>query len=292
MKKLGLLLILVGITGLAQVKGNKNIVTKTMQLDGLTHLEMGLYANVTIDQNARAQMTITADSNLQALIDTEVVDGKLKLSQLEWIQPSQRIKIIIGAPLLKFLEIGVNETVRLQNVNRDTLSLMALNGKIIVSGSANSVSLDAENGIIDASKLNVKEAVINIWGKGKAIVNATDLVKSKLDKAARLVFVQQPKEVKGDTNQVSKKEKQLFANAQYINIKIKNNSFKRNHFRVEGPKEDGSYFGYGFSMIPGASKKERWTIGTKIYSIDKSDNKTLLITVRAVDADETIKLFH
>ena len=93
MKKLGLLLILVGITGLAQVKGNKNIVTKTMQLDGLTHLEMGLYANVTIDQNARAQMTITADSNLQALIDTEVVDGKLKLSQLEWIQPSQRIKI-------------------------------------------------------------------------------------------------------------------------------------------------------------------------------------------------------
>jgi len=292
MKKLMGLLLLVGTTGLAQVKGNKEIVTKTIQIEGLTDLEMGLYANVIIDQNAESQMVITTDSNLQDLIDTEVVDGKLKLSQLEWIQPSQRIKVTIGAPTLKRLEVGINETVLLKNVDCDNIALMALNGKIIVSGTANSAGIGAENGMIDASNLNLKKAFVNIWGKGKAIVNATDLVESKLDKYARLEFVKEPLKVKGDVHKVSSTKKEAFAKAQYIDIKIKNNSWNRAQFVVKGPKADGSYFGYGFPMMPGAIKKERWTVGTKVYKVKKLGLKKLLVTITEKDKGRTIKLFE
>lgn len=291
MKKLTILLLLVGMTGLAQVKGNKEIITKTINVEGLTDLEMGIYANVVIDQSTVAQMTITTDSNLQDLIDTEVVDGRLVLSQLEWIQPSQRIKITIGAPDLERLEVGINEKVLLKNVDRDNIVLVALNGKIIAEGTVNSVSLDAESGDVDASKLEVKKAFVNIWGRGKAIVNASELVESKLDEDARLKLVQQPAKFKGDTNEVSEEEKVAFAKAEYINIKIKNNSFGRNHFVVKGPKRDGSYFGYGFPMMPGATKKERWTVGTKVYKVNSVGMRKLLITVTADDEDKTIKLF-
>ena len=39
----------------------------------------------------------------------------------------------------------------------------------------------------------------------------------------------------------------MFCWANKEHIKIKNNSFNRNHFAVKGPKKDGSYFGYGFN---------------------------------------------
>ncbi len=291
MKKVTLLLFLVGMTSVAQIKGNKNITTRTIDMQGLTAIEMGLYANVVIDQNATAEMTITTDSNIQELIDTEVVDGTLKLAQLEWIQPSKRIQITIGAPDLKRLQVGVNETVLFKNVDQNT-ALMALNGKIVVSGKADNVGIGAENGTINASKLEVKQATVNIWGNGKAIVNATELVDSTLDKNARLEFVQQPAKVRGDTNTVSREAKTAFAKATYIDIKIKNNSFNRNHFAVKGPKKDGSYFGYGFPMMPGATKKERWTVGTKIYKTNAIGLKKLLLTITAEDEGKTIKLFE
>ncbi|WP_299211319.1 DUF2807 domain-containing protein [uncultured Dokdonia sp.] len=291
MKKLTFILLLVGMTGVAQVKGNKNITTRTIDMQGLTAIEMGLYAQVVIDQNATAEMIITTDSNLQELIDTEVVDGILKLAQLEWIQPSQRIKITIGAPSLTRLQVGVNETVLLKNVDREAISLMALNGEIVAFGKANKVGIGAENGTVNASKLEVKQANVNIWGHGKAIVNATELVESTLDKNARLEFVQQPEKVIGETNTISEEAKTAFAKAKYIDIKIKNNSWNRNHFVVKGPKQDGSYFGYGFPMMPGTVKKERWTIGTKVYKVNKIGVKKLLVTITEKNEGETLELF-
>jgi len=291
MKKLTFILLLVGMTGVAQVKGNKNITTRTIDMQGLTAIEMGLYAQVVIDQNATAEMIITTDSNLQELIDTEVVDGILKLAQLEWIQPSQRIKITIGAPSLTRLQVGVNETLLLKNVDREAISLMALNGEIVAFGKANKVGIGAENGTVNASKLEVKQANVNIWGHGKAIVNATELVESTLDKNARLEFVQQPEKVIGETNTISEEAKTAFAKAKYIDIKIKNNSWNRNHFVVKGPKQDGSYFGYGFPMMPGTVKKERWTIGTKVYKVNKIRVKKLLVTITEKNEGETLELF-
>ncbi|RMB58509.1 hypothetical protein EAX61_09385 [Dokdonia sinensis] len=291
MKYITVLLVFVGMTSLAQVKGNKEITTTTIDTKGLVAIEMGLYANVTIDQRASNQMVITTDSNLQELIDKEIVDGVLKLTQLEWIQPSARIKITIGASNLERLQVGVNETVLLKNINKNTIDLMAINGKIIVSGKAFSVGISAENGTVDASKLEVEQATVNIWGNGKAIVNATDLVESKLDKDARLELVREPAKINGDTNTLSGDAKSTFAKARYINIKIKNNSFNRNHFSVKGPKQDRSYFVYGFPMMPGASKKERWTVGTKIYKVNSIGLKKHLLTITAADEGKTIKLF-
>ena len=52
MKKITLLLLLVGMTSMAQVKGNKVIETRNFNVDGVEHITINFYAKVTIDQSA------------------------------------------------------------------------------------------------------------------------------------------------------------------------------------------------------------------------------------------------
>ena len=68
-------------------------------------------------------------------------------------------------------------------------------------------------------------------------------------------------------------------------------SESRTHFVVKGPKVDGSYFGYGFPMMPGATKKERWTVGTKVYRINRLGLRKLLVEIKAEDEGQVVKLF-
>ncbi len=292
MKQITLVLLLVGITGIAQIKGNKNIETRTFSVVGLTDLEMGLYAKVEIDQAATEEISITTDSNLFNLIDYEVVDGTLKLSQKGWIQPSQDLIIKIGMPNMKRIQLDVHETMLLKNIEKEHISLMALNGTIVASGHVKSVGIGAENGTIDASKLNAKDAFLNIWGSGKAVVNASNLIESTLSSDARLEIIGTPKVLKGDTKKaIAKLSKQPTKPLKWVRFKIKNNSTNRNQFAVIGPKSDGSRFGYGFPMMPFATKKERWTTGTKIYKVNKVGLKSLLVTIKAEDEGKTVKLF-
>jgi len=80
-------------------------------------------------------------------------------------------------------------------------------------------------------------------------------------------------------------------NAEYITVKIKNNSWNRQSLEVKGPKKDGSYFGYGFPMMAGSTKKERWTVGTKVYKKTALGSRKLLLTIQKEDANKTVKLF-
>ncbi|TMM57207.1 hypothetical protein FEE95_12010 [Maribacter algarum] len=293
MKKLILLLLLVAATGLAQVKGNKDIQTRTFTTENLTDIEIGFYADIIIDHSAAEKMVITIDSNLFDLIDTEVVDGKLKLDQKEWIQASERIKIRIGAPNLKRIQQGTNDIVRITNVTSKNFSAMALNGEIVISGQVNSLGIGAENGIVDASKTKADEVFLNIWGHGKAIVNAFEFIDAKLSKDSKLELVSKPKKVRGNI------EKALANNSivsvesiRYIDFKIKNNSSNRNNFYVIGPKPDGRNFSYGFPMMPGKVRKEKWTTGTKIYKVNRIGLRKHLVTIMDKDEDKIVRLFN
>lgn len=293
MEKIALLLFFIGLSGSAQIQGNKNIQTRTFQIENLTDIEVGLYADLIIDASASEEMVITTDSNLFSFIDTEVVDGKLKLDQKEWIQSSQRIQIRIGAVKLKRIQQGTNDLIRVINLKAEYFSAMALNGEIVISGEANTLGLGAENGIVDAGNIKAKEVNLNIWGHGKAIVQATELLDAKLSKTAKLELIKRPKKIKGNieralaNNNPSDKE-----TVRYIDFKIKNNSFNRNNFYVIGPKPNGRNFSYGFPMMPGKIRKEKWTTGTKIYKVNRLGLRKLLVTITDSDEDKVVKLFN
>jgi len=291
MKKLGLLLMLISISSLAQVKGNKNIQTRSYEFHNLEVIKVDLNAKITIDQSLKEGMTIQMDENLFDKIDIEIVDGTLQLSQLKWIQPSQKIVIKIGAPRLKRVEQDTHGILLIINVNNESLNIMAPLGKVVVSGKTQQLSIGSENGEIDASKLIAENVRVNIWGRGKAKVYADNEVYSILKDDAKLELVNSPRKLKGDTKKALKKKKEDRLDLKWMNFKIKNNSWNRNQFVVVGPKKNGGRFSYGFAMMPGFSKKERWTTGTKVYKVNRLGLRKLLVTIKSEDEGKTIKLF-
>lgn len=292
MKKLMILLMLISISSLAQTKGNKKIEERFFKIQDVEVLMIDLNAKVTVDMSLEEGMTIATDENLFDKIDTEVIDGRLELGQLKWIQPSQKIIITIGAPKLKRIIQDTHGTLRVQNVNTTNLNIMAPLGKVIVSGKTDRLSLGIENGEIDASELKVINARVNIWGWGKAIVYTENELFAKLNEDAKLSIVNTPKKLKGDARKHYRKvKKESKKEIKWISFKIKNNSWNRNHFVVVGPKQNGGRFSYGFPMMPGLSKKERWTVGTKVYKVNKIGLRKLLVTITAEDEGKTVKLF-
>ncbi|MFY9242233.1 MAG: DUF2807 domain-containing protein [Polaribacter sp.] len=293
MKKLIIIALLINASIVAQVKGNKNIESRTFSVENLEDIKINLYAKIIIDYTAEEKMTIITDSNLFDKIDTEIVDGKLNLNQLEWIESSQKVIIKIGAPNLKRIETGTHETLQIVNVNSESLNIMAIVGKVVVSGKVDQLNIGAEIGEIDASNLIAENARVNIWGRGKVIINVENEVDSILKNDGKLVLTNEPLILKGDTKKaVTDSKNEWNSNIAWINFKIKNNSWNRNQFFVIGPKKDGSKFSYGFPMMPGYTRKENWSVGTKVYKVNSLGLRELLVEIKQEDKDKTLKLFE
>ncbi|WP_299436141.1 DUF2807 domain-containing protein [uncultured Aquimarina sp.] len=293
MKKLiNIVLLVVGFTATAQIKGNKEITTKTFDVTTIENIKINFYAQVIIDQSKEESLTITTDANLFDYIEKEVVDGTLHLNQKEWIQPSENAKIIIGAPNIKRVESGTHDITRIINLDNDYIQVIAPIGKIFIDGKTKELRIAAELAAIDASGLIAENARVDIWSRGSAKVNITNELDTKLSKDAKLSILNTPKTIKGDAKKIAiKKNKAKNPSANYIKFKIKNNSLTRNNFLVIGPKPDGSTFSYGFPMMPQTIRKENWTTGTKVYKVSTLGKRKLLITIKEEYKDLTVDLF-
>ncbi|WP_299336345.1 DUF2807 domain-containing protein [uncultured Psychroserpens sp.] len=298
MKKLTLILLFIGITGVAQIKGNGNIETRSFDVQDLEHIKINLYAKVTIDQSAAEGMSITTDSNLFDLITTSIDNGVLHLDQKEWISASQNIIITIGAPKLKRVESGTHDLTKIINVDNEILQINAPIGKLIIEGKTQELRIGSELATIDASNIITENAYVNLWSYGKVTVNVKNILWADVSNNGELIYVEKPKKLQTKTKKggliyaLSEAKTMKTTEATYIKFKIKNNSANRNQFYVVGPKPDGSKFSYGFPMMPYAKRQENWTVGTKVYKVNSLGFKNLLVTISEDNENQTINLFH
>ena len=297
MKKITYLLMLVGITSLAQIKGNQQIETRTFQITNIEHVKINFYAKVTIDPALNEGLTITTDSNLFDLIDKEVVGNTLHLDQKEWIKPSKDAIITIGAPKLKELTTGTHDLTRVINLNSEKLKITAPIGTVKLQGITKELQLDVKLAKVDASKLDVENANVNVWSWGKARVNVRNSLEAQVSNNGTLIYVNEPLQLNRKTESggsilaLGEEDKIKNPEAKFISFKIRNNSANRNNFQVVGPKPDGSKFGYGFPMMPFSTRKERWSVGTKVYKVNSLGFKKLLVTITPEDEGQIVKLF-
>lgn len=280
-----------GLLCVAQIEGNGQIVTQSIPMENLKKLEINLYANISVDPTLKEELKITGDSNLLPFIDTELIDGVLDLTQLKWIQPSQELIIVIGAPEIEHISLGTNGTISVCNINVEKLAITATIGTVVLQGTVNTLNANAENGTIDAKSVRVQTTYLNIWGEGSAILNTDQLIVMALSPNSCLDLKKRPKKIVGSIEHALKNKPTSLKGVAYIRFKIKNNSLNRNHFYVVGPKPKGGNFSYGFPMMPGSVRKENWTTGTRIYKVNKLGIKKLLRKIRAEDEGEIVELF-
>jgi hypothetical protein len=296
MKKITILLLLVGMTGIAQIKGNKNIITKEFDVENIENIKIDLYAKVSINQTIDESLSITADENLFQYLKKQVVNGTLYLDQIDWVKPSQEIIIKIGAPNLRRVEQGTHDETNII-VNNTYLNVLAPIGNVSITGRTEELRLGAELATIDASKIEAKEVFVNLWSYGSITVNPLDKLWAEVTNDGKLVYINKPEnfDVKtrenGQVELFVKKEQLQNPEAQYIKFKIKNNSNNRHDFYVVGPKQDDSKFSYGFPMMPFSKRNENWTVGTKIYKVNRLGLKILLVEIKAKDENKVVNLF-
>lgn len=297
MKTIQYFIFIIGFTCLGQIKGNSIIETRSFPITGIETVKSNLYAKITIDNTAEESLSITADTNLFEHIGKTVENGTLHIDQLKWISPSQNIIIKIGAPNLKRLEQGTHDMTQIINLNNDYLQVMAPIGNIKINGKTKELRLGAELATIDASKVLADNVYVNLWSHGKIMINPQNSLSAKVTDSGRLVYINKPKvfdvKTKRDGKVLSIEAEMDLGQTkpEYINFRIKNNSSNRHQFYVVGPKSDGSKFSYGFPMMPNAKRKENWTVGTKVYKVNRLGFRKLLIKITKEDEGETVNLF-
>ncbi len=292
MKKIIIIALCSTLSSLAQITGNKNIETLSFKATNITGVKIDLHANIFIDTALKEGMTITTDSNLFKYIGKDTSNGILHFDQLKWIQPSNGIVIKIGAPLLKYIEQDAHDSVTITNLDAQYLEVIGTLGKIKLQGKVARLDLKIKSGKVDAKNLIVTNATTTITGYGNAVVNVTNELHTNIKEAKRLQLIGVPKKITGNYNELSlKKVKINTQKMTWIPLKIKNNSWKWNSFEVIGPKTNGQTFSYGFALIPGASKKEKWSTGTRVYKVGNNGKKELLVTITKEDKNTTVKLF-
>lgn len=297
MKKV-FLLVLIGLSHLAQaqIKGNQNIITRSIDISGIEAITVSLYADIQIDCAAPEGMTITIDENLMDKVDADILDGKLELDQREWISPSQRVLIKIGAPNLKRIEQGTHETTTVRNINRDNFVAQALVGKIVLEGKVSTFNANGEVGQIMAEGLSADKVYVNLWNWGSIDLGSPKSIEGSVQEGTVRYEgsdVDVKVKTKGDGQIIDRIAKTVSTkfDTKWIDFKLKNNSLKRINLYVKGPKPNGKYFSYGFPMNPGQVRKKNWTVGSKVYRESRLGTRKLLMIIEEDAEGNTVNLY-
>ena len=301
MKKLltTLMVLMLVLPTYSQVKGNGKIITEKRSVQGLTNLKVNLYANVVIDMSGGEMMTITGDENLIDKINLEVMDGTLDLNQLEWIQPSEALKISISSSSIQRVEQGTHERTIVENMDVGEFKAMALVGSIKLKGKAHTLFASGEIGEVDASELETEVVQVNMWGYGKILAGAPKILKGSVENDGRVIYRGKPTKLAVSEKSGGKAlnrqavERQVVGEkGRFIRLTLKNNSSNRINCYVVGPKPDGKRFSYGFPMSPGQSRKKDWSIGSKVYRVSAIGTRKLLRIITANDEGQVVNLYE
>ncbi|MEM8527340.1 MAG: DUF2807 domain-containing protein [Bacteroidota bacterium] len=283
---------------IAQINGNKKLITKTFPINTIESVEIHLYANVTIDCAAtESSLEITAEENIMPYIACELEEGKLTFGQKEWIEPREAIQIKIGAPNLKKVVQSTHEKVIIQNLDRIEFSAMALVGEIVLDGKVQRLNASGETGTVDARQLEAAKVNVNLWNWGIIELASPQLIEGIVKKSGTVNYEGEHIQVKVRTSsegivQDRNAPKSSKYDTRFLDLKIKNNSLRRINAYVKGPKPDGKYFSYGFPLNPGQTRSKNWTIGTKVYQVSRLGGRKLLVEIEEEDEGQVVKLYE
>ena len=147
-------------------------------------------------------------------------------------------------------------------------------------------------GGLEATNVNV-----NLWDGGKIRLNTPSAISGSVKEGVVIYEGGAPKTNVRTSNGGQVINARQMASAKghpktkYIDLKIKNNSSKRINAFVKGPKPDGSRFSYGFPMRAGQIKKERWTVGTKVFLVTELGTRKKLVEIQEQDENQIVELY-
>ena len=261
-----------------QIRGNKNIKTVQVKSEGLEEVYINLNVDIEIfTESDKSFIEVTTDENIIPHIGLEVNNGKLELDQKKWIESSGIFQIKIYAPELRkvYNDSWVDLVLHLSGQERfeleSTISEITLRGKV------GELSVFTEDSEIDLTMLEYENLITKRSGDGHIIVS---------ENASKTYD-----EVTTRDEMEKVKASPLFSEARFIDFRIRNNRDQSFSAYVKGPKQDGTYFSYGLNFNKNQVKNERWSVGTKLYKINRLGLKQELLTIKKEDEGQVVDIW-
>ncbi|MEM1320106.1 MAG: DUF2807 domain-containing protein [Bacteroidota bacterium] len=274
----------------AQINGNGKITTQVRTMKTIDKVFVNINAQVNIiasDENPRIELT--ADENIVDYIATDKKGGYIVLDQKEWVEGSQQAIINIYTPELKQLKNDSWSEVRVSDLNQERFIVHSSISDITLSGQVSQLEIVSKDSHIFAYDLKAQEVSVKIKEAGRVYVNASQRLRADRGEEGRIVYTGTP-ELSGQAFAQSEDPGEAPVNTRYIHVSFKNVGLSTIQAYVKGPKPNGRYFSYGLPFRPHMTRKEHWTIGTKLYQVNKLGMKKLLHEVTAADEGQTIKI--
>lgn len=188
------------------IKGSGNVITETRNLSGFRSVEAGGVFHVEVVAQKEFTVQLEADDNLLPLIKTEVVDGKLIISNEQRLKSSSKIIVRISAPDIEGVEVHGAAKLSLKDVNNRSLKVDT-SGASKVSVAGETVDLDIEvSGAskVDASGLKAENASVDASGASSVLLNVIGELKADASGASKIKYNGTPRSIEKRTSGASK----------------------------------------------------------------------------------------
>ena len=178
------------LVGCAQpVIGDGQLIEESRSVSSFSAIDTyGVNARIAVSPDAVAgDVVINTDSNLQALISTEVIDGTLRIEASPSIYPTELTALIV-LPQLDMVGNYADADLWVTGLDGGALTLSASgNGHSELYGALDTLTINsAGGGVRNASELTAATVEINLSGSSTAWVTATDAIEGELTSAATL----------------------------------------------------------------------------------------------------------
>lgn len=275
------------------LNGSGNIITKTFDEKDFDKIELkDLAGKATIEVGKPFSIQIDIDDNLEKLLSVKVNNGKLKI-EFEGNQNNKmyientNVSVRISLPEISVLEhSGNNQLVVNGIIGRYFRLEKTGNGDAVLNGSIDKLDIKKSgNGDVHATNLIAQEAEVHSSGNGDVMVNAAKTFNASgsgngdiKNTGAALASTYSSKSGNGDIIDASYKAKENpypnQANDKKITTRIRNNTSERVALKVVYPVKGN----YGIDVAPGATRREYFPLGTKIYRDGKKNELLFEIT--------------
>lgn len=202
MRKLAWLLLVVAVVlpachqgRISGVKGSGKREVQKRDVAQFTSISTEGAFEIHVTCQKQPSLEIEADDNIISLIDTEVSNNVLRLSNNKGYSTSEPVKIKISVPNLEGLSVSGAGSIDIKDMNNESFKIDSEGApSITVSGTTKLINIDASGaGSIDTHKLRASRGVVESNGVSNVELDVKDQLDVKVSGPSTVFYRGDPK---------------------------------------------------------------------------------------------------
>ena len=178
------------------VVGSGNVVTESRTVSGFHAVSISGVARLIIEQTGMESLTITAEDNLQPLLISEVVDGRLSLGFAANTQVSSTREIVFRLSVRELDDLSASGVVTVEASGIDTNALgVVVDGVSTVTAAGRSNRQDitvSGASTYDAADLESRFVTVDVSGASRAVIRVSEKLHARVSEAGQVAYIGDP----------------------------------------------------------------------------------------------------